>query len=198
MNITNADYFTFNVDNSMFLVGQTNTGKSYLQAKLIGGLVKAHTPETLQFVLLDMTGYDYWDLREKHKDFIQTDISFKSEDALQALEELAKLSDTRKGKSITKPQIFVCIEECDMAVLDQSRFDNAVSKINTNARQANMKLVFSTSRPSTDVISKSLLRSFDLIAAGHLASKRDYKYLGVPMARHQEPYTFIIVEKPKE
>ena len=81
-----------------------------------------------------------------------------------------------------------------MAFTDQSRFDNAVIKINKHAKQANIKLVYSTSRPSPKTISMKLLDSFDLIVVGDLANDRDYTYLGVPKNINLPPYSFMIVE----
>jgi DNA segregation ATPase FtsK/SpoIIIE-like protein len=194
MNITNAAYFTFNVDNTMFLTGLTGSGKSVLQDKLIEGLIKGHTPESLQFVLLDMTSVDFEELREKHKEFIQKYVAVDSEEGIRVLEEMALLSQARIDESVTKPMIFICIEECDMAFIEPPRFENALMKINANAKQANMKLVFSTSRPAPDVISKQLLCSFDLIVAGQLASDADHEYLGVPKSQNVEPYSFTIID----
>lgn len=194
MNITDAAYFTFNVDNTMFLTGQTGSGKSVLQDKLINSLVLAQSSSDLQFVLLDMTSVDFTDLREKHNDYILKYVAVNPDEGLDTLDEMSKLSDERARGSISKPLIFICIEECDMAVTDQERFDNAVMKINRNARKANMKLIYSTSRPGSDAISKQLLNTFDLIVAGQLASDTDSKYLGVPKAPNNEPYSFTIVD----
>jgi hypothetical protein len=194
MNITNASYFTFNVDNTMLLTGQSGSGKSVLQDKLIDRLVKGHTPETLQFVLLDMTSVDFEDLREKHKEFIQKYVAINSEEGLSVLEEMVDLSQSRIDESVTKPLIFICIEECDMAFIEPPRFENALMKINANAKQANMKLIFSTSRPAPDVISKQLMDSFDLIVAGQLASDADHEYLSIPKTQNVEPYSFTILD----
>lgn len=178
----------------MFLTGQSGSGKSVLQDKLIDGLVKGHTPETLQFVLIDMTAVDFEDLRKKHNEFVQKYVAINSEEGLSVLEEMAKLSQVRIDDSVTKPLIFICIEECDMAFIDPPRFENAVMEINANAKQANMKLIFSTSRPAPDVISKQLMDSFDLIVAGQLASDADHVYLGVPKIENLEPYSFTIID----
>jgi hypothetical protein len=198
MNITNSAYFTFNVDNTMFLTGQTGSGKSVLQDKLIDGLVKGHTPESLQFVLLDMTSVDFDDLHTNHKEFVQKYVAIDSNEGLSVLEEMAKLSQARIDDSVTKPLIFICIEECDMAFIEPPRFENALMKINANAKQANMKLIFSTSRPAPDVISKQLMGSFDLIVAGQLASDVDHEYLGVPKSQNVEHYSFTIIDNNQD
>ncbi|MCA9344500.1 hypothetical protein KC946_01565, partial [Candidatus Saccharibacteria bacterium] len=106
MNITNADYFTFNVDNTMFLTGQTGSGKSVLQDKLIEDLLKAHTPESLQFVILDMTAVDFPQFREKNKQYVKKLVEIDSKEGLNVLEEMADLSEQRIKDSITKPLIF--------------------------------------------------------------------------------------------
>ena len=80
-----------------------------------------------------------------------------------------------------------------MAMVNQERFSKSVMTINNNAKQANMKLIFSTSRPSPDVIPRPLLESFDLIIAGELSSDADYEYLGVPKPKDWEQYSFIVV-----
>lgn len=103
-----------------------------------------------------------------------------SEKGLDVLDELAELAVKRAENNAEDPLLLIYIEECDMAMLDQQRFDTALITINTHAIEANIKLLFSTSRPSPDVISKKLLESFDLILAGELASEADATYLGVP------------------
>lgn len=198
MNVTNSDFFTFNVHNTMFLTGETGSGKSVLQDKLIERMVAAHSPDTLQFVLLDMTAVDFGSLRDNHSDYVKRYVEIQSDTGLDVLEELAELSEKRVNGAVTKPLIFLCIEECDMAAIDQARFDAALIKINHNASLANLKVIYSTSRPSADVISKELLKSFDLIVAGKLASKADNDYLGVQVIGDLPPYGFVVVENVQD
>jgi DNA segregation ATPase FtsK/SpoIIIE-like protein len=194
MNLTTSEYFTFNVDNSLLLVGQTGSGKSVLQDELIRKLVASNSPETLQFVLLDMTSADYWDLRQDHKEFIKKYVAINSDEGLDVLDEMAALSEKRKNQQDPLPQLFICIEECDMAVLDQSRFDKALITINANAKKANMKLIYSTSRIGEQTISKDLMKRFDLILAGLVADEETETFLGVPKIENRENYTFYVIE----
>lgn len=194
MNTTTAEYFTFNVDNSMLLVGQTGSGKSVLEDKLLTRIIAAHNPQTLQFVLIDMIGVDFEDLRQNHQDLIQTDIKFESDKGLDKLDELAQLSDERIKNDDNQPQIFICIEECDLAVADQARFDKAVMTINKNAKAANLKLIYSTSRIGEQTISKQLMGSFDLILVGLLASEETEEFIGVPHLKYRENYTFFVID----
>lgn len=183
----------------MFLTGQTGSGKSVLQDKLIERTVAAHTPDALQFVLLDMTAVDFSFLKDEHPEYIQRSIEAQADDGLDELDELAELSEKRVSEGITKPLLFLCIEECDMAAINQARFDAALIKINKNAKKANMKVIYSTSRPSADVVSKQLLNSFELIVAGKLASKADSKYLGTPSVIYDfPPYGFMVLENERE
>lgn len=189
MNITNADYFTFNVDNSIFIAGQTGSGKSYLVHKLIDRLQAALSPDEVRFVFFDLKQIEF---NDTDKNYLYENVIIDPEEGLQKLDELANLSNERMQSKETKPQIFIYIEECDMAAVDQKRFDRAVIQINNNAKDASMKLIYSTSRPALDVVSKELLASFDLIMAGQLASGADAKHLGVPYSEKLDRYSFLV------
>lgn len=193
MNITNAEYFTFNVDNSMFLTGVTGCGKSVLQDAVIERYIKAFKPEELQFVLLDMTGLDFESLQNDHKEYIETLVDYDSDAGLKVLEEMAETSLQRIKITGKKPMLFICIEECDMARKDQKRFDDAVSTINKNAKAANMKLIYSTSAPFDQTISERLMKSFDLIVSGQLASEADANYLGIEQGSKIPYHQFAVV-----
>lgn len=205
--ITNADYFTFNVDNSIFLAGQTGTGKSEFVRRYIRRIEKAYTPEEMQYVIFDLKQVEFsthfastGEVNEKgaKAEYLYKDVIFDPNEGLDVLEELADLSDERIKGSITKPFLFIYIEECDMAMVNQERFSKSVMTINNNAKQANMKLIFSTSRPSPDVIPKPLLASFDLVIAGELASDADHEWLGVPKPKTWERYSFVVVDNKNQ
>ena len=194
MNITNSEYFTFNVDSSLLLVCQSGTGKSVLEDKYIERLLKSHIPDKLKFILLDMTGVDFNQLREDHKDYIQEDVKFDSDKGLDVLEVIAQLAEDRAASNIKDPLIVLLIEECDMAAADQEHFDSLIIRINKVASVANIKVIYSTSRPAPDVVSRKLLESFDLILAGTLV-EADYKYLGVEQPTSHEPYDFVVTSR---
>lgn len=198
MNFTNSDYFTFNVDNSMLLVGQSGSGKSTLEDKLLDRTVKSRSPKELQFVLLDMTITDFDWLIKRHKDHIYGYTNGTDPElGLTLLEQMAHLSEQRLKGAETKPMFFILIEECDMAVLDQKRFDNAIIKINNNTKEANMKLIYSTSRISPQTVSERLKDSFDLIVAGQLNSVESYKFIGATATdvKNHKLYEFMIKSK---
>lgn len=194
MNITNAEYFTFNVDNSMLLVGQTGTGKSVLEDKYIERLLKSYTSDKLQFILLDMTGVDFGQLRDNHPDYIKEDVSFDSGKGLDVLEVTAHLAEERAASGTIEPLLVLLIEECDMAAIDQEHFDSLLVKINNVASEANMKVIYSTSRPAPDVVSRKLLESFDLILAGTLV-ETDYDNLGIKKPDEHPAYDFVVTQK---
>ena len=194
MNTTNAEYFTFNVDNSMLLIGQTGTGKSVLVDKYIERLLKSHAPDKLKFILLDMTGVDFDRLREKHQEYIQEDIKFDSGKGLDVLEVTAHLAEERANSNDKEPLLVLLIEECDMAAIDQEHFDSLLIRINKVASSANMKIIYSTSRPAQDVVSRKLIESFDLILAGTLAEP-DYKILGIQKPEEHPAYDFVVTQR---
>ena len=195
---TNADYFTFNVHHSLLLTGQTGSGKSELVRRYIRRLEKAFTPEQMQYVLYDLKQCEF---PTSHKDgakeeYLYTPVRTGTPEDMTYLEELADLAQARADGNEAKDKLlFIYIEECDMAYAHPDRFTPAVMKINRYAQQANMKLVFSTSRPDPKFMTPDFRDSFDLILSGHLASEYDEETLGI----HDThgiifPYEFIVKE----
>lgn len=189
MNTTNRDYFTFNVDNSALVVGHTGSGKTEFVRQLIERLQEAQSTEEVKFVIFDMKVVEFSDT---NKDYLYCDVITDPDTGLVKLDELAELAIQCSESGTNKPQIFIYIEECDIAAVDQKRFNKAVITINNNALKANMKLIYSTSRPSPDVVSKELIESFDLILAGTLASTADERYLGIPNGMSTKLHEFVV------
>lgn len=185
-NVTNAEYFTFNVHNSAFITGQTGSGKSYLVEHLIKLYASGKTSDDILFALFDFKQieFGYWVNHPEEDEFNIADklycpVITSPEEALEKFEVLAELSNDRVKDNITKPQIFIAIDECDAACVDIERFSNTLITINQNAKYANMKLLYNTSRPSPeDVIPKRLLDSFDLVLLGKQGSDKNYELLG--------------------
>lgn len=195
---TNADYFTFNVHNSMLLVGQTGSGKSELVRRYIRRLEKAFTPEQMQYVLYDLKQCEF---PTSYKDgakeeYLYTPVRTGTPEDMTYLEELADLAQARAdGNEAKNKLLFIYIEECDLAVQYPDRFHAAVVTINKYARMANMKLVFSTSSPRRDVVPPDFRDSFELILSGPLASRFDEETLGVSDTQSiMFPYEFIVKE----
>lgn len=194
---TNADYFTFNVDNSMLLVGQTGTGKTELVRRYITLLEQAFKPEDMKYAIFDLKQCEFTREGEagNKPEYNHTRLRFGTPEDMDYLEELAALAKSRAeagGKA--KPFIFIYIEECDMAVQYPDRFVPAVIEINKHAERANMKLIYSTSRAGGQAIPPELRDSFDLILAGTMATLKDEEYIGVPGAAKIQPHEFIVKE----
>ena len=196
MNKTNKDYFTFNVHNSALVVGQTGTGKTELVRQYIRRLEQAFTPDQMKYVIFDLKQVEF---DSKHADgakqeYLYSPIRFGKPEDMDYLEELADLAEQRAKEEKPEPMIFIYIEECDLAVQYPERFHHAVMKINATAKQANMKLIFSTSRPSPDIITPIFRDSFNLILSGTLASEADERTMGIPGATSLQPHEFIVKE----
>jgi len=65
MNITNADYFTFNAHNSTLLIGQTGSGKTYMVRKLVERYMKGYKPDELKFAFFDLKQVEFMDFTEE-------------------------------------------------------------------------------------------------------------------------------------
>lgn len=202
MNKTNKDYFTFNVHNTALLIGQTGSGKSELVRQYIRRLEKAYTPEKMQYVIYDLKQVEFLthlvngQVNEEgaKEEYLYSPLRTGLPEDMDFLEDLANLAEIRSKAKDTYPMLFIYIEECDMAIQYPLRFHTAVMKINRFAKLANMKLIFSTSRPSPDVITPDFRDSFDLILSGTLASEYDEMNIGIPGATSSSRYEFIVKE----
>lgn len=196
MNITNKDYFTFNVHNSALVVGETGTGKTELVRQYMRRLEQAFTPDQMKYVIYDLKVVEFdpnWEGGAK-QEYLYGPIRTGNPEDMDYLEELGQLAEKRATEEEPQPMIFIYIEECDLAAQYPGRFHDAVIKINANAKRANMKLMFSTSRPSPDITPVDFRDSFDLILRGILASEADEKTLGMPGATNLNYYEFIVKE----
>jgi len=196
MNVTNAEYFTFNAHNSLLLVGQTGSGKSYLVHQLVKRYESAYKPDEMKYAFFDLKCCEfnpsYEDGAKQEYLLFDVELGNAPNYGFDRLDELVALSMERVKNNINKPFIFIYIEECDMSCRDQNRFDNALITINQNAKKANMKLIYSTSSPRPDTVSEKLLHSFDLILSGN---REGYpQYLGVPNVELNR-FEFAVTER---
>jgi len=200
MNITNAEYFTFNAHSPLLLVGESGSGKTYLARRLVERYMQAKNPDELKFVFFDLKQVEFSDFmdEEEKRPYLLFDVQFGDEKSFDVLDQLADLSIERTQSNAQMPLIFIYIEECDMACQNQSRFDEALITINQNAKKANMKLIYSTSSPRPDTISKELVDSFNLVLIGIL-SYDHWLYDYFDISKESRPtlsdFEFLVVER---
>lgn len=196
MNKTNKDYITFNVHNSALLVGQTGTGKTELVRQYIRRLEAAFTPEQMKCVIYDHKVVEFRPKSEggAKEEYLHTPVRTGKPEDMDYLEELAQLAKARYKLDKPEPLLFIYIEECDLAAQYPDRFHKAVMTINSRAKKANMKLIFSTSSPRPEIIPPDFRDSFDLILSGILASNVDEENLGMPGTALMSPHEFLVKE----
>lgn len=182
---------------TIFLAGATGSGKSIFHYSMYKQLMEQNTPDELGFVFMDMTQVDFagW-----FSPYLYLPIILWTEQALNALEMLANESELRvQGKSDNKRTIVIHIEECDMMALDSHRFEQAWLSIAKHKDKNNMYIVFSTSRPSTDVFTEIIRKNTDLKVVFTLSTERDsMTILGKSLAEKLEPWQKILVYNNKE
>jgi len=155
---------------TIFMTGTTGSGKSILHYYLYQQLMKNNSPEELKFVFLDMTRVDFGNW---NKDYLYLPVVNDPSQALNALEMLANQNELKKT-------VFIHVEECDMFLYSSERFINAWKKIKNNK---NMFILFSTSRPSPEIVTNEFLSNTDLKLIFNLASEDDsITVLGKSMA----------------
>jgi hypothetical protein len=105
------------------------------------------------------------------------------------------ISKTRLQDNITQPKIFVYIEECDMAFLDNELFTNYLLELLENSHKANMQIIYSTSRAGGLAMPDKLLHDFERILLG--ATNYKVPLLGITEPNIVEQYNFIELPKSK-
>lgn len=143
----------------MLLTGGSGSGKTYLVKKLIDRFTSAFSPNQIVFAIFDHKQLGLWDdVNNPSDDYLLFTPETNPAETLNKLEVIATLL-SEGGLS---KRMFIYIEECDAAVLDQARFDAVVTQINDLIRGTNSKLIYATSRKSQDTVSDKLGQSFDL------------------------------------
>src|SRR3989344_2876527 len=182
---------------TIFLTGTTGSGKSIFHYSMYKQLMEQNTPDELGFVFMDMTQVDFagW-----FSPYLYLPIILWTEQALNALELLAKESELRaQGKSDNKRTIVIHIEECDMMALDSHIFEQAWLSIEKHKDKNNMYIVFSTSRPSTDVFTEIIRKNTDLKVVFNLSTERDsVTILGKSLAEKLEPWKKVLAYNDNE
>lgn len=173
------------------LVGSTGSGKSIFHYHLYKQLIEQNNPNNLGFVFLDntMVDFDGW-----NSPFVIDSVMGKCDIALNKFEELAAHEDTGRDK-VT----FIHIEEMDMLNVSTPRFENALEKLLNHKNKNKIYVVFSTSRPSTDVITPKIKNWTDLMIVFILASREDSEFvLGESLAENfSDPGERVAVFKNK-
>ncbi len=195
MNTTNADYFTFNAHNTMLLIGQSGCGKSYLVHKLVDRYIQSHTPDELKFAIFDLKQVEFVTPEDINPEYLLFNVVLDPTSGLDKLDELTRMAQNRVAENTTNPLIFVYIEENDMAHLDPTRFENAMVDLNLIAKEANVKVIYSTSSPSPESVSDKLVESFELILSGTITSG-DAERLEINKGvNNLEKFSFSVKEK---
>ena len=178
MNTTNADFFTFNAHSTMLIIGQSGSGKSYLVRRLIDRYIQSRSPVELKFAIFDMKQVEFVTPEDINPEYLLFDVVLDPTSGLDKLDELAEAAQKRVAENTFSPLIFVYIEENDMARVDPSRFEEALINLNHVAKDANIKVIYSTSSPSPESVSDKLAESFELILSGTL-TKNDAERLEI-------------------
>lgn len=173
----NDIYINLEKENIHFilLIGMTGSGKSIFHNNLYYQLVKQNTPEEIGFAFLDMTHVDF---KSWHSPYMLFPTIVNTEEAFIALGKLGEDSK-RRAENISSAirSIVVQIEECNMVAKDPERFEKALFNILRAKEKNNMYLIFSTSRPSKDVITQMMLDHADLKVVFKVSSMQDSNYL---------------------
>ncbi|MFO0920054.1 MAG: DNA translocase FtsK [Candidatus Saccharimonadales bacterium] len=158
----NADYAF-----SIFITGQTGSGKSYLAKKLLFNTAKAHSKEEVKFVIFDLKSVEFTREGEDYPaGYLFMPIISDVHEGFVALRHLIELAQERARSGDKYPAIVIYIEECDMAMYDESLFHSLLNSLIINADSANFCIIYSTSKPSEVAINFRTLELFEKVLVG--------------------------------
>lgn len=158
------DLFKDNI-HTIFLTGETGSGKSVLLKHIYQQLTHNYTPKQFQFVLLDMTrvSFSKWD-----ENYLYFPRITNSEEALSALSFISNYPPLDEA-------LVILIEECDMMCIDPNTFEACWQKIHDPAN--NLYVIFSTSSPRKDVFTQTIKNATDMVIACKVSTVRDSNYV---------------------
>ncbi len=173
-----------NTVRTVLIVGETGTGKSIFALNIYGPLKLVFYPHELGFLILDMTRVEFIDW--EYDSYLISPVIYQPKDAFEAFEMALNSLDKNKLTVIH-------IEECDMVIENQKRFEELWKKA---SESINVLVVFSTSRPSKDVLTDQILRMTDLKVVFKLSTAEQSKrVLGFEGAEKLDLKEKIIISK---
>lgn len=179
------------------LLGATGTGKGVFHNTMYRNLMAQNTPSELGFVFIDNTRVDFVSWKTKYILKLATDHN----EGLKTMEEFAELAAKRhRGETDNSQAIFMHIEECDLMAVDAKRFEAAWTKLWEHKANSNIYTIFSTSRPSVDVLTPVILDHVDLKVVFGMASEIDSNLvMGSDLAaKFNEPGQRVLVYKNQQ
>lgn len=169
---------------TILVTGETGTGKSTLVEDIYSQLKSNFTPKELSFLILDMTRVEFIDWKKDQ--YLLLPVIYKPQDAFEAFETALNSHDKHKLTVIH-------IEECDMVIEDQERFEQLWNRASNTD---NVLVVFSTSRPAKNVLTNDILKDADLKIAFKLSTAEQSKrVLGFEGAEKLDQKNKIIITK---
>ncbi|AIW03213.1 FtsK/SpoIIIE protein [Bacillus phage Mater] len=172
----------------LLVAGTTGSGKSVFLNALIVSLLVTHTPDQLQFIMIDPKSVEL----QQYRDFphVRTVIT-NTDEAYSVLERLVDDMETRYSmfveagvRDITvynkkveekMPYIVCVIDEFADLMDTNSEVEGLVARLAQKARAAGIHLVIATQRPSVDIISGRIKAVLPNAISFNLKSNTNYK-----------------------
>ena len=174
-NINDIYYLDLENISSIFITGETGSGKSnFIHSMLISLLLKNNTDE-LKLVLIDPKQIELL----KYKELAQT-YKLYGNNTLNSLKDLTYvitlIEERKKIDNKNYPHILVIIDEIS-DIMDFKYTDNILDNIISVAKNYKIHLVLSTNMDSQKYINKKILNKFDYIISFDLSSSNQASYI---------------------
>lgn len=185
----NADYAF-----SIFITGQTGSGKSYLAKQLLFNTAKAHSKEEVKFLIFDLKSVEFTQEGEDYPaGYLYMPIIKDVSAGFDVLQQITELAQKRSNNVEKYPALIIYIEECDIAIYDESRFHFLLNTLIINASSANICIIYSTSRPNEEAINFRTLGLFEKVLVGKSSKDLSVRF-GVDQ-RQIPSKTFLAIDR---
>ena len=151
-------FLDLNKDNihTVIISGPTGSGKSMFHHNIIKQIIRNNTPKEVGFIFMDFKMIEF--RQYKDSEYLYNPIIYNPEDAVVVLKNLIKESEQRfRGIKSSKKAIVIHIEECDISYFAPGLLDKVWEAFNKQSSKNNMYVLFSTSRPASNVFTPEII-----------------------------------------
>ena len=165
--------------NNILIAGQTGSGKSNLLNSLILQFIKRNNKNKFELYLIDPKHVEFFEYKELKLDFCWIEHSLKG--SFRLLQKVhSELENRFKNIPEKMYPIFIIVDEYSDLICDEEKKEDVekfISHISKYGGKVNIHIAISTSRPSQEIITDNIKKSFQTLMVGKTQNDRDSKML---------------------
>ncbi|HZY45664.1 MAG TPA: DNA translocase FtsK [Anaerolineae bacterium] len=156
----------------VLVAGTTGSGKTALVQSMIVSLAMSERRSQMQFVLIDPKGRAFEGLSTLPH--LLKPIVSQTDRAVQTLNELVSLMETRDQTRVTDPRIVIVLDElADLVQTGGSEVIDRLGRLVQRGRQAGIHVIGATQKPSSAILGPLVKANFPVRLVGRVVSSDD-------------------------